>query len=43
LQRDTLKPVGYRHVVKDAGKEVDKEDIVRAVKREDEYAGSLTC
>jgi DNA end-binding protein Ku len=37
LQRDTLKPVGYKRVVKDTGKEVDKDDIVRAVKYEGEY------
>jgi DNA end-binding protein Ku len=37
LQRDTLKPVGYKRVVKDSGKEVDKDDIVKAVKYEDRY------
>ncbi|MGV3742932.1 MAG: Ku protein [Burkholderiaceae bacterium] len=35
LQRDTLEPVGYKRVVKKTGKEVDKEDVVRAVKRQD--------
>ena len=37
LQRDTLKPVGYKRVVKDTGKEVDKDDIIKAVKYEGQY------
>ncbi len=37
LQRDTLQPVGYKRVVKDSGKEVDKDDIVKAVKYEGQY------
>jgi DNA end-binding protein Ku len=37
LQRDTLKPVGYKRVVKESGEEVDKDDIVRAVKYEGDY------
>lgn len=37
LRRDTLQPVGYKRVVKETGEEVDKEDIVKAVKYEDRY------
>lgn len=37
LQRDTLQPVGYKRVVKETGEEVDKDDIVKAVKYEDRY------
>lgn len=37
LQKDTLKPVGYKRVVKDTGKEVQKDDIVKGVKYHDEY------
>jgi DNA end-binding protein Ku len=37
LQRGTFKPVGYKRVVKDTGKEVDKDDIVKGVKYKDEY------
>lgn len=37
LRRDTLQPVGYKRVVKETGEEVDKDDIVKAVKYEDRY------
>lgn len=37
LQRDTLRPVGYKRVVKETGEEVDKDDIIKAVKYEDRY------
>jgi DNA end-binding protein Ku len=37
LQRDTLRPVGYKRVVKETGEEVGKDDIVKAVKYEDRY------
>ena len=37
LHRTSLKPVGYKRVVKDTGEEVGKEDIVKAVKYEDQY------
>jgi DNA end-binding protein Ku len=37
LKRGTLQAVGYKRVVKDTGKEVDKDDIVKAVKYSDEY------
>lgn len=37
LHRKSFKPVGYKRVVKDTGEEVDKEDIVKAVKYEDQY------
>ncbi|RZI44612.1 Ku protein [Herbaspirillum sp. HC18] len=37
LERKSLKPVGYKRVVKDSGKEVGKEDIVKAVKYHDRY------
>jgi DNA end-binding protein Ku len=37
LHRKSLKPVGYKRVVKDTGEEVDKDDIVKAVKYEDRY------
>jgi DNA end-binding protein Ku len=37
LQRETLKPVGYKRVVKDTGKEVDKDDIIKGVKYKDRY------
>ncbi|MDB5729050.1 MAG: Ku protein [Noviherbaspirillum sp.] len=37
LKRGTLQAVGYKRVVKDTGKEVDKDDIVKAVKYNDEY------
>lgn len=37
LRRDTLQPVGYKRVVKETGEEVGKEDIVKAVKVEDQY------
>lgn len=35
LQRDTLEPVGYKRVVKKTGKEIDKDEVVRAVKQKD--------
>jgi DNA end-binding protein Ku len=37
LRRDSLQPVGYKRVVKETGEEVDKDDIVKAVKYEDRY------
>jgi DNA end-binding protein Ku len=37
LKRDTLQPVGYKRVVKETGKEVDKDDIVKAVKHDGQY------
>lgn len=37
LHRQSLKPVGYKRIVKDTGEEVAKEDIVKAVKYEDQY------
>lgn len=37
LKRDTLQPVGYKRVVKETGEEVDKDDIVKAVKHDDQY------
>jgi DNA end-binding protein Ku len=37
LKRGTLQAVGYKRVVKETGKEVDKDDIVKAVKYKDEY------
>jgi DNA end-binding protein Ku len=37
LQRESLKPVGYKRVVKDTGEEVGKDDIIKAVKYEDRY------
>ncbi|MFC7515299.1 Ku protein [Herbaspirillum sp. GCM10030257] len=37
LKRDTLQAVGYKRVVKDTGKEVDKDDIIKAVKYEGRY------
>jgi len=37
LHRKSFKPVGYKRVVKDTGEEVGKEDIVKAVKYEDQY------
>jgi len=37
LHRESLKPVGYKRVVKDTGEEVGKDDIVKAVKYEDQY------
>ena len=37
LHRKSLKPVGYKRVVKDTGKEVGKDDIVKAVKYEGQY------
>jgi DNA end-binding protein Ku len=37
LHRKSLKPVGYKRVVKDTGEEVGKDDIVKAVKYEDQY------
>ena len=37
LHRESLKPVGYKRVVKDTGEEVDKDDIIKAVKYEDRY------
>ena len=37
LQRDTLRPVGYKRVVKETGEEVGKDDIIKAVKYEDRY------
>ncbi|TFW01933.1 Ku protein [Oxalobacteraceae bacterium OM1] len=37
LQKGTLKPVGYKRVVKDTSAEVDKDDIIKAVKYEDTY------
>lgn len=37
LHRSSLKPVGYKRVVKETGEEVGKDDIVKAVKYEDRY------
>ncbi|OWW21058.1 Ku protein [Noviherbaspirillum denitrificans] len=37
LHRKSFKPVGYKRVVKDTGEEVGKDDIVKAVKYEDQY------
>lgn len=37
LHRESLKPVGYKRVVKDTGEEVGKDDVVKAVKYEDQY------
>lgn len=37
LHRTSFKPVGYKRVVKDTGEEVGKDDIVKAVKYEDQY------
>jgi DNA end-binding protein Ku len=37
LQKDTLKPVGYKRVVKETGAEVDKDDIIKAVKYKGSY------
>lgn len=37
LRKGTLQPVGYKRVVKDSGEEVDKDDIIKAVKYEDKY------
>ncbi|HZW19809.1 Ku protein [Noviherbaspirillum sp.] len=37
LHRTSLKPVGYKRVVKESGEEVGKDDIVKAVKYEDQY------
>jgi DNA end-binding protein Ku len=37
LQRDTLQPVGYKRVVKETGKEVGKDDIIKGVKYHDQY------
>lgn len=37
LRRDTWQPVGYKRVVKETGEEVDKDDIVKAVKYEGRY------
>ncbi|HYD61107.1 MAG TPA: Ku protein [Noviherbaspirillum sp.] len=37
LHRESLKPVGYKRVVKETGEEVDKDDIVKAVKYDDRY------
>lgn len=35
LQKDTLEPVGYKRVIKSTGEEVDKDEVVKAVKQED--------
>jgi len=35
LTRDTLEPVGYKRVVKKTGEEVDKNNVVRAIKQDD--------
>lgn len=37
LRRGSLQAVGYKRVVKDTGEEVGKDDIVKAVKYEDQY------
>ncbi|MGH8807145.1 MAG: Ku protein [Noviherbaspirillum sp.] len=37
LRRDSLQPIGYKRVVKETGEEVDKDDIVKAVKYEGRY------
>lgn len=37
LQRESLKPVGYKRVVKETGEEVRKDDIIKAVKYQDRY------
>jgi DNA end-binding protein Ku len=37
LQRDTLQPVGYKRVVKETGKEVGKDDIIKGVRYHDQY------
>jgi len=37
LHRKTFQAVGYKRVVKETGEEVGKEDIVKAVKYEDQY------
>lgn len=37
LHRKSFKPVGYKRVVKETGEEVGKEDIVKAVKYDDQY------
>jgi DNA end-binding protein Ku len=35
LTRDTLEPVGYKRVVKKTGEEVDKDNVVKAIKQDD--------
>jgi DNA end-binding protein Ku len=35
LERKTLQPVGYKRVVKESGKEVDKDNVVKAIRQED--------
>lgn len=37
LQRGSLRPVGYKRVVKETGEEADKDEIVKAVKYEGRY------
>lgn len=37
LRKDTLQAVGYKRVVKETGEEVDKDDIIKAVKYEGQY------
>ncbi|WP_051155299.1 Ku protein [Noviherbaspirillum massiliense] len=37
LQKDTLQPVGYKRVVKETGEEIDRDDIIKAVKYKDKY------
>jgi DNA end-binding protein Ku len=37
LQRNTLRPVGYARVVKETGKKIATDDIVKAVKHDDRY------
>src|SRR6478735_7393946 len=36
LKRGTLQPVGYKRVVKETGREVKAEDIVKGIKQEDD-------
>lgn len=42
LERKSLKPVGYKRVVKETGKEVAKEDIVRGLEYEPDHYVVLT-
>lgn len=35
LQRGTLEPVGYKRVVKETGKEVDKDEVIKGIKQSD--------
>jgi len=37
LQKKTLEPVGYKRVVKNTGKEIERDDIVKGVKYEGQY------